>query len=155
LLPRNFQNVRLDLAKKAAYYMWKNSAACRFLGGRLVYTKNSVCKVGKPHQWLRVTRCVQGPVLTHKGFSYKHGGKYVRKTRRTVRKSKYGKCPAYPRGNALRSIHGKYKVHMAFVNKASNSVRLMWLNYRGKPVYYGTMKPGQVKGMNTYVTHPW
>jgi hypothetical protein len=40
------------------YYMWKGNKACRFLGGKRVYMKVKTCKVGRPHQWVRVTRCV-------------------------------------------------------------------------------------------------
>jgi hypothetical protein len=29
------------------------------------------------------------------------------------------------------------------------------LNYQGKQVRYGSLKPGQVKSQGTYVTHPW
>jgi len=35
--------------------------------------KHKTCKSGKPHTWVKVTRCVQGPVLTSKGFNYKLG----------------------------------------------------------------------------------
>lgn len=60
--------------KKAAIYIWKGSSACRFLGGRLVYHRLHTCKVGRPHQWKRVVRCVLGPILSGKGFNYKTGG---------------------------------------------------------------------------------
>jgi len=53
--------------------MWTNDAACRFIGGKLTYHKRATCKTGKPHSWKRVTRCVQGPVLTSKGLNYKTG----------------------------------------------------------------------------------
>lgn len=53
--------------------MWKDNAACQFLGGKLTYQTTQVCKTGKPHTWARVTRCVQGPILTHKGLDYKTG----------------------------------------------------------------------------------
>jgi hypothetical protein len=39
----------------------------------LIYQRRQICKVGKPHTWKRVTRCVQGPVLSNKGFNYKTG----------------------------------------------------------------------------------
>ena len=53
--------------------MCTNNRACRFIGGRLVYHRKSVCKVGKPHTWKRVVRCVQGPVISGKGLNYKTG----------------------------------------------------------------------------------
>merc|ERR1719473_915222 len=64
---------RVGAGKRAAYYMWKNHASCRFLGGKLVYLRHKTCKSGKPHQWARVVRCVQGPILTNKGLNYKTG----------------------------------------------------------------------------------
>lgn len=63
--------------------MWKDRANCRFLGGRLVYQKHHTCKVGKPHQWARVTRCVQGPILKKGGFNYKTGRGYTKKSSTT------------------------------------------------------------------------
>merc|ERR1712086_666223 len=64
---------RVGSGKSSVYYMWKNRKNCRFLGGRLTYQKHAVCKVGKPHQWARVVRCVQGPILSKKGLNYKTG----------------------------------------------------------------------------------
>jgi hypothetical protein len=69
--------------KGARYYMWKDTAACNFLGGKMVKTKHSTCKVGKPHQWVKVTRCVQGPVLTNKGLNYKTGQAHYTKDKVT------------------------------------------------------------------------
>merc|ERR1711990_603366 len=64
---------RVGAGKRASYYMWKDHGACKFLGGRLVYQKHRTCKTGRPHQWARVIRCVQGPVLSKKGLNYKTG----------------------------------------------------------------------------------
>jgi hypothetical protein len=143
--------------KKAQYYMWKNTGACKFLGGRLTYQTQKICKAGKPHSWARVTRCVRGPVLTNKGFSYKHGKaapkKDIKKT--TTRRSAVPKCPAKPVGNALRSIHGRTRVHVTFVNTAKQTVKLMWHDYKGKMRSYGNIPAGGKKGMTTYATHPW
>jgi len=63
----------------AAIFQWKDEAACRFLGGKLTYQKAQKCKVGKPHQWKRVVRCVKGAVITHKGLNY-HTGKATEKS---------------------------------------------------------------------------
>merc|ERR1712086_1199982 len=51
--------------------------ACRFLGGKLTYQTKHTCKVGKPHQWKRVVRCVKGAVISHKGLDYKTGMAHV------------------------------------------------------------------------------
>jgi hypothetical protein len=70
---KSMPRCRVGSGKKATYYMWKDRSACNFLGGRLAYQKHKVCKVGKPHQWTRVVRCVRGPVLSKKGLNYKTG----------------------------------------------------------------------------------
>merc|ERR1712167_463021 len=64
---------RVGAGKRALYYMWKDHRACKFLGGKLVYQTHKTCKVGKPHVWKRVIRCVQGPILSGKGLNYKTG----------------------------------------------------------------------------------
>ena len=69
LAARRLPRCRVGQGRKAAIYMWTNSAGCRFLGGRRVYQRIRRCKVGKPHQWKRVVRCVQGPVLSRKGLN--------------------------------------------------------------------------------------
>ena len=58
--------------------MWTNRAACNFIGGKLTHHRRKVCKTGKPHSWKRVTRCVQGPVLSSKGLNYKTGTAFSR-----------------------------------------------------------------------------
>jgi len=75
------------------FYMWKNHKACRFLGGKLQYMTHRTCKVGKPHQWARVIRCVRGPVISGKGFNYKTGRGYRTTTKthtKTVRTTTIG-----------------------------------------------------------------
>jgi len=64
---------KVGSGSKAAIFMWKDEKACRFLGGKLIYQAKQTCKVGKPHQWKRVVRCVKGAVITHKGLDYKTG----------------------------------------------------------------------------------
>merc|ERR1711907_327152 len=134
--------------KSKVIYMWKDEEACKFLGGKLIYQNHQECKTGKPHQWARVVKCVQGPVLSNKGFSYKHGGKAP-----AVDAMK--KCPAMPFGNALKSLEGKTKVHVTFINRSKESVSLMWHDYKGVLRSYGNIAPGAKKGMTTYVSHPW
>lgn len=62
----------------AAIFMWKDQKACRFLGGKLTYQKKQTCKIGKPHQWKRVVRCVKGAVISHKGLDYHTGKGHVK-----------------------------------------------------------------------------
>lgn len=75
LSAKKMPRCKVGTGPKAAVFMWTNDAACRFLGGRLVHHKRQTCKLGKPHSWKRVVRCVQGPVLSGKGFNYKPAGK--------------------------------------------------------------------------------
>jgi hypothetical protein len=70
---KSLPRCRVGSGKSSTYYMWKSRSACKFLGGRLVYQKHRTCKTGRPHQWARVTRCVQGPILSKKGLNYKTG----------------------------------------------------------------------------------
>merc|ERR1712146_523346 len=57
-----------------------------------------ICKTGRPHQWAKVTRCVQGPILSKKGLNYKTGLAYKISHTHRVHKSYYigglrlGKC---------------------------------------------------------------
>jgi hypothetical protein len=96
LSAKRLPRCQVGRGRRAAIYAWKNHAACRFLGGKLVYHRFKVCKAGRPHKWARVTRCVRGPVLTNKGFNYKTG----QKARHISRRSRYtvisglvvGKC---------------------------------------------------------------
>ena len=80
---------KVGSGKKAVWYMWKNRANCRFLGGKLTYQKIKICKTGRPHQWARVTRCVQGPILSKKGLNYKTGLAYKIRRIHRVHKSYY------------------------------------------------------------------
>jgi hypothetical protein len=44
----------------------------------------------------------------------------------------------------LKSGRGK-AVTIKFKNNSDTEVEYFWLNYQGKPVRYGSLKPGQVK----------
>lgn len=74
LSSKRLPRCKVGSGKNASVYQWKDRAACRFLGGRLIYQKIQKCKKGKQHSWKRVTKCVRGPVLTSKGLNYKKGG---------------------------------------------------------------------------------
>lgn len=73
LSSRKLPRCQVGTGKNAVIFMWKNHANCKFVGGRLVYKTRAICKVGKPHTWKRVTRCVQGNVISGKGLNYKTG----------------------------------------------------------------------------------
>ncbi|KAK6540252.1 hypothetical protein TWF694_009067 [Orbilia ellipsospora] len=62
--------------------------------------------------------------------------------------------PDNERGSKSVSSDRPTKVY--FINNRASAVHLWWLNYEGERVSYGTVAGnGDVKEMNTYVTHPW
>jgi hypothetical protein len=45
---------------------------------------------------------------------------------------------------------------VTFINRLPTRVTLLWKDFEGKDVSYGTVEPnGDTKEMLTYVTHPW
>jgi len=116
LSTKTLPRCKVGTGKRAAIYMWRNAAACRFLGGRLIRQRKRICKTGKPHTWKRVVRCIKGPVITNRGFNYKKGGRYVPAIKRIYISGKsYGNCGGwFKRTNAKRN--GKY----------------VWINHKSK-----------------------
>ncbi|KAG1953129.1 von Hippel-Lindau-like protein [Pimephales promelas] len=55
----------------------------------------------------------------------------------------------------LKSLNSNDPTFISFVNKSSRNAKAWWLNFSGKPVSYGDIKPGKTLKMNTYLTHPW
>jgi len=55
----------------------------------------------------------------------------------------------------LRSIHGRVPTTLTFVNRTTSSVRILWLNYQGREVFYRSLGPGESYTQTTYATHPW
>ncbi|XDV24891.1 hypothetical protein PO909_028921 [Leuciscus waleckii] len=55
----------------------------------------------------------------------------------------------------LKSLNSNDPTFISFVNKSSRNAKAWWLNFKGKPVSYGEIKPGKTLKMNTYLTHPW
>ena len=53
------------------------------------------------------------------------------------------------------SIAGQVKTNIEFVNKTAGTVKVYWLDYSGKRVYYYTLAPGASYSQRTYATHPW
>lgn len=76
LSSRTMPRCKVGSGKRAAIYMWKDAASCRFLGGRLIRQPYRVCKVGRPHSWKRVVRCIKGPIISGKGFNYGRRSNY-------------------------------------------------------------------------------
>jgi von Hippel-Lindau disease tumor supressor len=65
------------------------------------------------------------------------------------------KHPAEAKG--VRSQVGGESVQTAikFVNGSSSVIKIYWLDYKGKRVLYGTLKPSENLPIVTYLTHPW
>lgn len=55
----------------------------------------------------------------------------------------------------LRSKSSLRKVLVRFVNVTERTVRLVWINFEGRPVTYKDLKPKQTLDVTTYKTHPW
>jgi hypothetical protein len=55
-----------------------------------------------------------------------------------------------------RSLNSRTKVPgLKFINKASFTVRLYWVDFKGKLRSYGSLTPGKTMPMNSFATHPW
>jgi plastocyanin len=54
-----------------------------------------------------------------------------------------------------KSISGTTKTAINFVNKSSGDVKLYWLDYSGKQVYYATIPAGRNVVQQTFDTHAW
>jgi len=57
--------------------------------------------------------------------------------------------------NVLKSIEGKNKISVRFVNSHGNLIHIYWINYQGKEVFYKTLQKGKSYLQRTYLTHPW
>ncbi len=54
-----------------------------------------------------------------------------------------------------KSLEGKVRTNIRFVNKTSGAVKIYWLDYTGKRVLYKTLGAGASYVQQTWVTHPW
>jgi len=57
--------------------------------------------------------------------------------------------------DVIKSTAWNEPVFVTFKNESDETVDLIWIDYYGKPVSYGTIKAGETKNMYTYATHPW
>lgn len=55
----------------------------------------------------------------------------------------------------LRSQKSDKPTTIEFINKSQRTVQVFWIDYKGKPVLYHTLRPGKRVGQDTYRTHPW
>lgn len=54
-----------------------------------------------------------------------------------------------------RSLEGKTRTTIRFVNQTKGRVRVDWLNYTGGKVFYKALAPGVAYTQATWLTHPW
>ena len=54
-----------------------------------------------------------------------------------------------------KSLSAAVKTEIKFVNKTSGVVKIYWLDYTGKRVYYATLPPGGSLNQATFDTHAW
>ncbi len=62
------------------------------------------------------------------------------------------RCDAEP---VARSLHAQHATEVVFKNNGTQAVRIWWLNYNAKRVWYQTLAPGESYTQSTYLTHPW
>ncbi len=55
----------------------------------------------------------------------------------------------------FKSTMGEKKTIMNFVNKSNLELNLDWVDYSGKRINYGKIKPYSTFTQSTYATHPW
>jgi hypothetical protein len=55
----------------------------------------------------------------------------------------------------LRSLGTTNATAITFVNRASNSKGIYWVDFNGGRKLYGTLQHGQSISIRTYITHPW
>jgi VHL beta domain len=75
--------------------------------------------------------------------------------------------PASPAGGAVaaarndcaitqtRSLTGTVRTNIEFVNRTAGAIKVYWLDYTGKRVYYNTLAAGSSYVQPTWKTHPW
>ncbi len=54
-----------------------------------------------------------------------------------------------------RSLNSGKSTFVTFVNQLDEAVRVYWLNFSGRRVFYRDIEPGERYRQQTFVTHPW
>jgi hypothetical protein len=55
----------------------------------------------------------------------------------------------------LRSMNSAIPTEITFINNSTASLRVYWLSFQGKRVFFAEVKPGNSSGQKTFVSHPW
>ena len=62
----------------------------------------------------------------------------------------------YARFNRSTHVHGVVEqTYASFVNKSTEVLRFIWLDFKGSPKVYATVQPGRDYHVYTYNTHTW
>jgi len=56
---------------------------------------------------------------------------------------------------SLKSDDGGSKLKVNFINNFPSPVEVVWMDYNGQQVSYGTLPPSEVMSPVTYISHPW
>ncbi len=52
----------------------------------------------------------------------------------------------------MKSLNSNDPTYITFINKSSRNAEALWLNFEGKPVSYGDIKPRSSLQMNTFLS---
>ncbi len=55
----------------------------------------------------------------------------------------------------IKSKTSKIPVTVTFINRTDALRNVTWLDFKGKPVDYAQLQPGEKFTINTFITHPW
>lgn len=55
----------------------------------------------------------------------------------------------------IKSKTSKTPVTVTFINRTDALRNVTWLDFKGKPVDYAQLQPGEKFTINTFITHPW
>lgn len=55
----------------------------------------------------------------------------------------------------LPSVSGEDTTSITFINRGSTSLSVFWIDESLSPVAYGSLAPGEIRTINTYVGHVW
>jgi von Hippel-Lindau disease tumor supressor len=55
----------------------------------------------------------------------------------------------------IRSVNGDINTSVRFVNHRPMKLKIYWLDYEGRRVFYRSLQPSEQYVQQTYLTHPW
>ena len=62
-------------------------------------------------------------------------------------------------GRTCKSTESRVKYRVCFRNLSENDASIYWIDFKGKPVFYGFIKTAKASeaglDIDTFITHPW